>query len=107
MLALEYAAVRHILTAPQIAHRTARYIDATDFDFVGLAHETETMSGGEALLVAVAHELWLAEHRVGLWDIVRRLDRASFERVVTALSLARGTAPAAGAGALAAERAAA
>jgi hypothetical protein len=89
MLAFEYEAVRHVLTAPQIARRTAPYIRADDFDFGGLEREAETMSGGEALLIGVARELWLAERRVGLWEIVRRLDGHSFERVLGALAHAR------------------
>jgi hypothetical protein len=86
----DYAAVRHLLAAPRIAHRTDRYIHADDFDFAGLAHESETMSGGEALLVRIAEALWRAEHTAGLWEIARRLDSASFERVLEALRIARG-----------------
>ena len=87
---LDYAAVRHVLTSPQIAPRTAEYVTAADFDFTGLAVEAETMSGGEQLLVAIAHELWHAEKKTGLWELVRRLDAANFERVLEALCIARG-----------------
>lgn len=87
----EYDAVRHVLTAPQIAPRTAPYIGADDFDFAGLDREAETMSGGEAILVRVAQELWFAEMRVGLWEIVRRLDSESFARVLEALRIGRGS----------------
>jgi hypothetical protein len=87
---LEYAAVRHVLTAPQIAPRTAEYVKAEDFDFTGLGREAETMSGGEKLLVAIAHELWHAEKKTGLWELVRRLDASNFERVLEALRIARG-----------------
>jgi energy-coupling factor transporter ATP-binding protein EcfA2 len=87
---LDYAAVRHVLTAPQIAPRTAEYVSADGFDFTGLGREAETMSGGEQLLVAIAHELWHAEKKTGLWDLVRRLDAANFERVLEALRIARG-----------------
>ena len=90
MLAFEYEAVRHVLTAPQIARRTAPYIRDDDFDFAGLANEAATMSGGEALLIGVAHELWFAERQVGLWEIVRRLDGDAFARVLGALTHARG-----------------
>ena len=41
MLACEYDAVRHVLTAPQIARRTAPYIGVDDFDFAGLEREAE------------------------------------------------------------------
>src|SRR5260370_36129048 len=57
----EYAAVRYVLTAPQIAHRAAPYLRDGDFDFAGLGEESETMSNGESLLVRIARELWLAE----------------------------------------------
>ena len=87
---LDYAAVRHVLTAPQIEPRTADYVTADDFDFTGLAVEASTMSGGEQLLVAIAHELWHAEKKTGLWELVRRLDAANFERVLEALCIARG-----------------
>jgi len=87
---LDYAAVRHVLTSPQIAPRTAEYVSADGFDFAGLGVEAETMSGGEKLLVAIAHELWHAEKKTGLWELVRRLDAANFERVLEALRIARG-----------------
>jgi hypothetical protein len=86
----EYDAVRHVLTTPAIAPRTAPYIGGDDFDFAGLLRETETMSSGEALLVRVALELWLAEKRAGLWELVRRLDLGNFDRVLEALQIARG-----------------
>ena len=89
MLACEYDAVRHVLTAPQIARRTAPYIGVDDFDFAGLEREAETMSGGEAILVRVAHELWLAERRGGLWEGARLLDQKGFARVVEALRIGR------------------
>jgi hypothetical protein len=50
----DYEAVRHILTAPLIAARTAPYSGETTFDFDGLELEVPTMSGGESLLVRVA-----------------------------------------------------
>jgi ABC-type iron transport system FetAB ATPase subunit len=86
----EYDAVRHILTAPLIAHRTVHYIGERDFDFAGLAGEAETMSGGEALLVRIAHELWNAEKVAGLWELPRRLDESNFRRVIEALCRCRG-----------------
>jgi energy-coupling factor transporter ATP-binding protein EcfA2 len=86
----EYDAVRHILEAPGIAERTAPYVSSSDFDFAGLHEEAKTMSGGEALLVRIAHELWLAEKAAGLWELTRRLDEANFRRVLEALSRCRG-----------------
>ena len=85
----EYLAVRHLLDAPSLAQRTASYIGDADFDWPGLIGETSTMSGGESLLVLVAYELWHAEKSVGLWELARRLDPWSFERVLEALSICR------------------
>jgi hypothetical protein len=85
----EHAAVSHILAAPLIVGRTARHIRSDDFDWDALRQETETMSDGEALLVRIADELWNAERKAGLWEVVRRLDDANFERVVGALRLHR------------------
>lgn len=86
----EYDAVRHILEAPAIAHRTAPFVSQFDFDFAGLHEAAQTMSGGEALLVRIAQELWLAEKAAGLWELTRRLDEANFRRVLEALVRYRG-----------------
>jgi hypothetical protein len=85
----EYAAVRHILASPPIASRTAPYIGDDDFDWAGLLGEASTMSGGQAVLVRIAYDLWVADGVVGIWELPRRLDRASFERVIQALALCR------------------
>jgi energy-coupling factor transporter ATP-binding protein EcfA2 len=89
-MSTEYDAVRHLLTEPRIAARTAAYIGADSFDFVGLERAAETLSGGERLLVRIAEELWSAEKRIGLWELVRRLDRDNFARVLETLSIANG-----------------
>jgi ABC-type uncharacterized transport system ATPase subunit len=86
----EFAAVRHILGAPAIARRTEAYMLDGEIDFAGLEREAETMSGGEALLVRIASELWHAKRAAGLWELVRRLDLGNFERVLEALWIARG-----------------
>src|SRR5436309_13630320 len=93
----EHAAVRHILTSPRLAARCARHIRDNDFDWAGLLAEAETMSGGEQLLVRIAHDLWEALGDVGVWELPRRLDRANFERVLDALELCRGHSPVAAA----------
>jgi hypothetical protein len=87
----EYVGVRHILTAPAVVRRTAPYIGEADFDFDGLQEEAATMSGGEKLLVRIAGDLWHAKRDVGVFEIVRRLDRRNFERVVEGFQLARGS----------------
>jgi hypothetical protein len=86
----EHAAVRHVLDAPLIAHRTAPFVTDDDVDFEGLARETDTMSGGGRLLVGIAYELWTARKTVGLWELPRRLDGPTFDRVIEALRIARG-----------------
>jgi hypothetical protein len=90
LYSFEYAAVRYVLAAPQIARRTAPYVRDRDFDFAGLDEECETMSNGERLLVGIARELWLAEKTTGLWQLVRQLDLGNFERVLAALRIAHG-----------------
>ena len=86
----EYAAALHLLTGPGLGSRTAAYVKDGDFDWPGLLAETERMSGGEALLVRIAHELWHARKDVGLWEIPRRLDPLSFARAIEALRICRG-----------------
>jgi ABC-type uncharacterized transport system ATPase subunit len=86
----DYEAVVHVLTAPQIAHRTAPYIGADDFDFAGLVREAETMSGGQAVLIRIAADLWNADRVTAVWEVARKLDAENFERVVDALRIARG-----------------
>jgi ABC-type iron transport system FetAB ATPase subunit len=87
----DHAAVRHVLTAPRIASRTAPFIGRDTFDFVGLDREVETMSGGESLLVRIARDLWSAERTVGLAELVHKLDAGNFTRVLEALRIARGS----------------
>jgi hypothetical protein len=89
-LSTDHRAVRHILTAAPIAARTAPYIGDDDFDWNGLLSEAQTMSGGERVLVRLAYDLWEPNGLVGVWELARRLDRRSFERVVAALEMSRG-----------------
>jgi hypothetical protein len=85
-----YAAARHILESPRIAARTRPYMRDGDFDWFGLLAATETMSGGERLLVDIAHDLWEGKGEVGVWGISKRLGPSTFERVVVALRISRG-----------------
>lgn len=85
------AAVRHLLSTPHLARRTAPFLRGDDVDWDGLAAEAPTLSGGEGLLVALARDLWYGTRTVGAPDLVRRLDERSFRRVVQALLLARST----------------
>jgi len=90
----EHAAVRHILTSPRLTPRTAPHIRGGEVDWAGLLAEAVTMSGGEQLLVRIAYDLWEADGVVGIWELPRRLDRASFECVLEALELCRVDLPA-------------
>jgi hypothetical protein len=92
-----HAAIRHILTSPAIAPRTARYLAGDDVDWLGLVAEAETMSGGEALLVRIAYDLAEPESLVGVWEVARKLDSLNFNRVIEALRMSRGLDPGAGA----------
>ena len=85
-----YSAARHILESPLIAARTRPYMQDGDFDWFGLLAATETMSGGERLLVDTAHDLWEGRGEVDVWGISKRLGPSNFERVVLALRISRG-----------------
>ena len=85
-----FAAVRHILTAPAIAPRTARFIRADGFDWFGLFVEADRMSSGQSALVRVAFDVWEGTGDVDLWELVRTLDERSLQRVLDGLRIARG-----------------
>jgi hypothetical protein len=87
------AAVRHLLESPTIAARTAPYVGEGEFDWEGLLVEQQTMSGGERVLVLIAHDLWNANATIRVADLVRRLDRRHFERVIEAFEISRGELP--------------
>jgi hypothetical protein len=91
----EAAAVRYLLLgSPTLSRRAEPYIADDGVDWIGLETVSETMAGGEALLVRIARELWHAEKDVGLWEIPRRLDVSNFDRVLEALRMCRGWSPA-------------
>ena len=85
----EHAAVVHLLTSPRLATRCAPHLSEDGVDWAAILAEAETMSGGEQLLVRIAYDLWEAKGVVGIWELPRRLDRASFERVLAAFELCR------------------
>ena len=86
----DVAAIGHILRSPRIVGRTSGYVGADGVDWSGLLDEATRMSGGERLLVEIAYDLHEAGRSIGVWELARRLDRASFERVLEALRIARG-----------------
>src|SRR5262245_11077118 len=85
----EYEAVGHLLASPSIAARCEPYVGDGEFDWAGLLAEAQTMSGGEALLVRIGHDLWEGTGGVRIAELVRRLDAPSFERLTHALQLCR------------------
>jgi hypothetical protein len=87
----EYAAIRYLLTSPQIAARTQKYIREDDFDWAGLLTEADTMSSGERLLVRLAYDLWEGTGLVGLRELPRRLGAGNFDRVIDALYTVHGS----------------
>jgi hypothetical protein len=86
----ERAAVRHLLRAPAVWQRADAYVGTDDVDWAGLLTEADTMSGGESLLVRIAHDLWHATQEVAVWEIPRRLDSRYFERVIEAMRMCHG-----------------
>jgi hypothetical protein len=91
------AAIRHILTSPSIAPRTARFLAGDEIDWAGLVAEAEAMSSGQALLVRIAYDLVEPDSLVALWEVAQRLDARNLARVVEALWLIRGNDAAAAA----------
>ena len=87
----QLAAVRHILTAPSIAARTAPHLDGPEGpDWQALLDEAAAMSYGQGLLVRVAHDLGEGTSMAPVWELPERLGPAAFARVVEALAMFRG-----------------
>ena len=75
------AAVHYLLTSPGLNERCRPMLEGDEVEWTALLAEAEAMSGGERLLVHVAHDLWEAESAVRIWELARRLDAANFDRV--------------------------
>ncbi len=90
----ERRAAQHVLQAPTVWRRSAVYVGTEDIDWARLLDEAETMSGGEALLVRVAHDFWHLERSVGLCEVPRRLGQRNLERVLDAMRMCHGAAAA-------------
>lgn len=83
------AAVTHILTTPAIAARTAPHLGEDGPDWAGILGEARTMSGGQELLVRVAHDLSEGTSLTAVWELPERLGHTGFARVVEALAMCR------------------
>jgi hypothetical protein len=88
----ERRAAQHVLRASTVWRRSAVYVGNEDIDWARLLDEAETMSGGEALLVRVAHDFWHLERSVGLCEVPRRLGQDNLERVLDAMRMCHGAA---------------
>ena len=94
LLPPEYRAIRHILEDPVLNGRCSRYVKEDDFDWTALFTAARTMSSGGQLLIRIAYDLWTSNGDVGLTEITRGLDSATFDRVLDALCMCRSTYPA-------------
>jgi hypothetical protein len=89
--AMRAAAVRHILTTPSIADRTATHLGGAEGpDWPALLRAAEEMSAGQGLLVRVAHDLGEGTSLAAVWELPERLGTTGFARVVEALAMYRG-----------------
>jgi hypothetical protein len=87
----QLAAVRHILTTPSIASRTAAHLDGPEGpDWPALLDEAAAMSYGQGLLVRVAHDLGEGTALAPVWELPERLGPSGFARVVEAMAMYRG-----------------
>lgn len=88
----EWDGAVHLLSAPCITALTAPYIDvdAQEVRWHELIETSRPWSTGERLLVDAALDLWNADAGVNLYELVNRLDRDNFTRVLDAMRLARG-----------------
>ena len=94
LLPPEYQAVRHILEDPVLNGQCSRYVKEDCFDWPARFTVARTMSSGGQLLVRIAYDLWTSNADVGLSEITRGLDSATFHRVLDALRMCRSAYPA-------------
>src|SRR3954453_17002101 len=90
----ELAATLHLLAAPSLGRRAARHIDVDGRGIDFEAMLAEPWSAGERVLIEVACSLWgrpdIADGRVT--DLLYRIDRDNYERVLAAMQMRRGDA---------------
>jgi hypothetical protein len=86
----EHAAALHILAAPCIWDRAARFVnDSGEVDWLGLGLAAGVWSWGEWLLVAAAQDLFNGCEPAGLKRLAGTLDPANLRRVLEAICLLR------------------
>jgi hypothetical protein len=87
----EHAAACHVLIAPCIRSRTARYIgDWGQVDWTALERAAGPWSSGERLLVRVAEDLYGGvEEPASLARLCGTLDSANLRRVLEAVCILR------------------
>src|SRR6266545_8271736 len=91
----EHAAAVHVLAAPCIWRRAARFVsDYGQVDWPALEHAAGPWSSGERLLVQVAEDLYCgAEVPASLARLCGVLDTANLRRVLEAVCMLRPTSP--------------
>ena len=81
-----YAAARHLLASPSIAIRTRRHTVDGRIDWQGVLADSATMSGGERLLVEIAHRVATGRAIPDSYELSGRLDARNAERVAEAVA---------------------
>ncbi len=93
----EQAAALHILAAPCIRDRAARFVsDAGEVDWLRLAQAAGLWSWDQWLLVAAAQDLCNGHELAGLKRLCGTLDAANLRRVLEAVCILRPDAAPAG-----------
>lgn len=79
-----HAAARHVLTSPTIVGRMQPHVRDNRIDWVGVAAETATMSGGERFLVDIARCLYSGDPLPDPYELSGQLDVLNARRVAEA-----------------------
>jgi hypothetical protein len=92
----EYDAALHLLTAPLLRDRTARFIREDEFDWYGLFEVSAPWSRSERMFVQAAFDLWSGgreldgRRNVKLYDPIHTLDGRHFARLIEAMFIRDG-----------------
>jgi hypothetical protein len=86
----EHAAALHILAAPCIRDRAARFVsEGGEVDWLRLEQAAGLWSWGEWLLVAAAQDLFSGRAPAGLKRLCNTLDSGNLQRVLEAVCILR------------------